>query len=113
LALLAVPGQLAGWFNNEPALVAASMPLLRLLAMLLLTFSASTMWSHAVVGVGSADRSLGMELGATGAYLLAAWGAVRLGGPLVAVWATELGYWALLGGLSWHYLRRGQWQVLH
>ncbi|GAB3309109.1 MATE family efflux transporter [Hymenobacter humi] len=112
LVLVAVPLQVAGGFSDEPALVAATRPLLQLLAALLLTFSASTMWSHAVVGVGGADRSLGMELGATSAYLLAAWGAVRLGWPLAAVWATELGYWALLGGLSWRYLRRGQWQIL-
>ena len=113
LALLAVPAQLAGWFSDEPALVSASVPLLRLLAGLLLSFSAGTMLGNAVVGVGGSDRALSIEIGATAVYLLAAWGAVRLSLPLAAVWATEFAYWNLMGVLGWRYLRRGRWQPLH
>lgn len=112
LLLWLAPGWLAGWFTREPALLAASVPVLRTLGGVLLIFSAATMLLHAVVAVGGADRSLGLELLATAAYLLAAGGAVRLGWPLAAVWATETAYWLLLGSLSWHYLHRGRWRAL-
>jgi putative MATE family efflux protein len=105
--LLLAPQFLVGCFSVEPGLIAAGAPVLRLLAGLLLTFSASTLLTHAVVGVGGADRSLNMELLATAAYLAAAWASVRLSAPLSGVWATELLYWALLAAQGWYYLRRG------
>lgn len=111
-ALALAPAWLASWFTTEAGLLAACIPLLRLLAGLLLTFSASTMLFHAVVGVGGADRSLGLELAATGGYLLVAWAGVRLSWPLAGIWASELGYWLLLAGLSWYYLRGSRWQNL-
>jgi MATE family multidrug resistance protein len=111
--LLLWPAALARWFTAEPGLVAATVPVLRMLAGLLLTFSAATMLFHAVVGVGGGDHSLGLEVLATGSYLLTAWLGVRLGWPLALVWAAELGYWLVLGALSWRYLRRGEWQPLH
>jgi putative MATE family efflux protein len=111
LVLAWVPGTLAGWFTDEAALVEATVPVLRTLAGVLLAFAAGTMLFHTVVGVGEADRALGLEVVATAGYLLAAWGAVRLGWPLAAVWATEIGYWLLLGTLSWYYLRTGRWQM--
>jgi len=111
LLLWLVPDELARWFADEPALQAACVPVLRVLGGILLAFSAATMLVHAVVGVGGADYSLGLELVSTGTYLLAAWGTTQLGAPLPLVWATELGYWLLLGGLSWRYLQVGRWSI--
>ncbi|WP_201981342.1 MATE family efflux transporter [Hymenobacter rubidus] len=108
--LLLAPRLLVGCFSAEPTLVAAGAPVLQLLAGLLLTFSASTLLAHAVVGVGGAGRSLSMELLATTTYLLAAWACVVLQWSLAGVWATELLYWALLAALGWHYLQRGPWR---
>ena len=110
-AVLALaPAWLAGLFTTEAGLLAACVPLLRLLAGLLLVFSASTMLFHAVAGVGGTGHSLGLELTATGVYLLLAWVGVRLRWPLAGVWASEMGYWLVLAGLGRRYLRGTRWQ---
>ncbi|RAK69882.1 MATE family efflux transporter [Hymenobacter edaphi] len=115
LALLIslLPVRVGGLFTSEPALNAALVPLAPVLTLILTLFAASNILYNSIIGLGGAGRAFQIEVVAIGAYLLAAYAAVHwLRLPLAAVWATELVYWLVLGGLASSFLLLRRWRRL-
>lgn len=108
-----LPVRVGGLFTSEPALNAALVPLAPVLTLILTLFAASNILYNSIIGLGGAGRALQIEVAAIGAYLLAAYGAVHwLRLPLAGVWATELVYWLVLGGLAGGFLLLRRWRRL-
>ncbi|MCC3156985.1 MATE family efflux transporter [Hymenobacter sp. 15J16-1T3B] len=113
LAIALLPVHIGGLFTSEPALNAALVPLAPVLTLILAVFAASNILYNSIIGLGGAGRAFQMEVLAIGAYLLAAYAAVHwLRVPLAGVWATELVYWLVLGGLAGGFLLVRRWRRL-
>lgn len=111
LALALLPVRIGGLFTSEPALNAALVPLAPVLTLILTLFAVSNILYNSIIGLGGAGRAFQMEVVAIAAYLLAAYAAVHwLGLPLAGVWAAELVYWLVLGGLAGGFLLVRRWR---
>ncbi|GAB2967696.1 MATE family efflux transporter [Hymenobacter coalescens] len=105
LAIWLLPVHIGGLFTSEAALNAALVPLAPVLALILVLFAISNILYNSIIGLGGAAQAFQMEVVAIGTYLAAAYAAVRWWRwPLAGVWASELVYWLVLGGLATGYL---------
>lgn len=106
-ALLLWPLGVGSLFTAEAGLHQLLESVVPVLAVVLLLFAVSNILYNSLLGLGGAAVAFRIELVAIGAYLAVAAAAVygwRL--PLAGVWASEIVYWLVLGGLASRFLRR-------
>ncbi|OON70086.1 MATE family efflux transporter [Hymenobacter sp. CRA2] len=113
LAIGLLPVHIGGLFSSEAVLNEALVPLAPVLVMILVLFAVSNILYNSIIGLGGAAQAFQMEVVAIGAYLAAAYAAVELLKlPLAGVWAAELVYWVVLGGLAGGFLLVRRWRRL-
>lgn len=113
-ATLFFPAQIAAFFTDDASLVEATVPLLHVISLALIAFSAGMVVFSGLSGTGKTMVALRIEILSILFYLGCAFTlAVGLGAPATVVWFVEVIYFSLLGLFSFIYLRRGSWKLLH
>jgi len=108
--LLLFPDIILRVYTDDNALIAATVPVLYVIAFALLGLSFAVPLFHGVSGTGNTFTALVIELITIGFYLLVTWFiAVVIGGSVTLIWCSEFIYLLFLGGLSALYLRSGKW----
>lgn len=105
------PDVIASFFTEEPHLVEATVPLLRIISIALLAFSAGMILFSAVSGTGKTTVALVIELLSISFYLMTAFAMVTWTEATAAmVWFVEVIYFTMLGLGSLAYLYSGKWK---
>jgi putative MATE family efflux protein len=113
LAIALLPVHVGGLFTTDAAVNAALVPLAPVLTLILALFAVSNILYNSIIGLGGAARAFQLEVVAIAAYLLATYAAVHQWHlPLPGVWAAELVYWLVLGGLAGGFLLLRRWRRL-
>ncbi len=107
------PQQIASFFTEDPSLIEATVPLLRITTLALLAFSVGMILFSALSGTGKTFTALRIEVISIIFYLAFAFTmAVGFKAPAVIVWLVEAFYFSLLGILSFVFLKKGSWREL-
>jgi Na+-driven multidrug efflux pump len=97
-------------YTSDAALIRASIPSLYVILLVLLVLSAGNVFFQAVSGTGNTKSALLIEITTLIAYCFWIWFIViHLQASLAVCWISELIYAALIGILSFIYLKRGRW----
>ncbi len=105
------PTRIAAFFSQEPHLIEATVPLLRVTSLALIAFSFGMILFSGLSGTGKTLVALGIEVLSIAFYLITAFIlAVWLDGSAALVWFVEVVYFSVLGLGSLAYLRSGRWK---
>jgi Na+-driven multidrug efflux pump len=98
-------------YTADEALIAFSIPSLRIIIVATLAMSLSTVVFNGVVGTGNTMVNLTMEVTCVGLYLVYCYFVIdKWQSPLYLCWGSEFVYWlSLLIGSVW-YLKSGRWR---
>ncbi len=97
--------------DERAYLIAEAQPILYVLAVILLVFSAGSIFFNGLIGSGATPYALKIQFSCTLAYMLLIYAAVTLPGSNLAIaWAMEAVYWTFVFGLSYRFLRSGRWK---
>jgi putative MATE family efflux protein len=106
------PQQIAGFFTNEPHLIEATIPLLRIVSIALISFAFGMIIFSGLSGTGKTFVALIIEVIAITIYIATAFFlAIVLDASAPTVWFVEVIYFALLGLFSIAYLGTGKWKL--
>ncbi len=107
------PQQIAGFFTNEPHLIEATIPLLRIVSIALISFSFGMIIFSGLSGTGKTLVALVIEIIAIAFYIATAFFlAIVMDASASTVWFVEVLYFALLGVFSIIYLGTGKWKLV-
>ncbi len=107
-----IPEQIASLFTDDPNLVEATVPLLRVISLALFAFSFGMILFSGLSGTGKTLVALVIEILSIIFYLATAFIiAVWLDGTAAMVWFVEVIYFSVLGLGALAYLRSGKWRV--
>lgn len=105
------PERIAALFTDDPHLVDATVPLLRVISMALFAFSFGMILFSGLSGTGKTLVALIIEILSIIFYLVMAFMiAVWLEGTAAMVWFVEVIYFSVLGLGALAYLRSGKWK---
>jgi putative MATE family efflux protein len=111
LVLVSFPAYFLSLYTNDAALIAFSIPALRVVALATVLMSLGTVVFNGVVGTGNTNVNLTIEVICVGAYLLYCSIFIQqLRLPLSVAWGSEFMYWGCLLLISGLYLRSGRWK---
>lgn len=111
LVLNLFPGLFLSVYGQEPAFIAAAIPVVRVVSSALVMMSFSTIWLNAVTGTGNSRVTLLIECITITLYCIYVYLVVeRWQLSLVAAWMSEWLYWLSLFSMSWAYIRSGRWK---
>ena len=106
-----IPDKIAALFTDDPQLVDATVPLLRVISMALFAFSFGMILFSGLSGTGKTFVALIIEILSIIFYLVTAFIiAVWLEGTAAMVWFVEVIYFSVLGLGALAYLRSGRWK---
>ncbi len=112
-ANLFFPEKIAAFFTDEPHLIEATVPLLRVISIALIAFSFGMIVFSGLSGTGKTFIALLIEIAAITFYLVTAFFlAIVMNAGAPAVWFVEVIYFSLLGIFAVLYLRTGKWKVV-
>ncbi len=107
------PQQIAGFFTNEPHLIEATIPLLRIVSIALISFAFGMIIFSGLSGTGKTLVALVIEIIAIAIYIATAFFlAIAMDASAPTVWFVEVLYFALLGAFSIIYLASGKWKLV-
>jgi multidrug resistance protein, MATE family len=111
VALNLFPGLFLSVYGQEPAFIAAAIPVVRVVSSALIMMSFSTIWLNAVTGTGNTRINLLIECITIVLYCIYVYLVVeRWKLSLVAAWMSEWLYWLSLFSMSYAYIRSGRWK---
>jgi putative MATE family efflux protein len=111
LILFLFPEPLLGIYTTNPEIIKASIPLLHIIIMVLLTLSVGNIFFQSVSGTGNTRWALMIEGFTLVIYVFWIWHvAINLKAPLSVCWFVEWIYAFILGLLSFLYFKYGKWR---
>lgn len=97
--------------SSQPDILDASMESYYVICLATLLFSVAMVLLSAISGTGRTLAAMNIEIVCLLAYILyAVIFTLFLPAPLFVIWGAEVVYWALMGLLSFQYLRSGKWR---
>lgn len=112
-AIIWLPDFFISLYTEDAHLIEVTRPVLYVIAVALISFSAGMVFFSALSGTGKTKVGLRIEIITISLYLIFTYIlAVHLNGSLAAVWSVEAIYFAVLGFFSWLYLKNGNWKTL-
>lgn len=101
-------------FTDDPALITAAVPSMRVLCLSFVIASVGNMYFHAVGGVGSTQKVFRIELTGNIFYLLYAVAMVYLlRAPIAVCFTVEAIYFGIIAVRSYLFMRSGKWRGVH
>jgi putative MATE family efflux protein len=111
--LIFFPRAIISFFTDSPELTEATVPLLRVITLALISFSASMIIFSTLSGTGKTGTALRIEIVNIFLYLLFAFIlVVGFNASATGVWLVEVLYFTMLGVFSFIVLKRGKWKDL-
>ncbi|NLO71451.1 MAG: MATE family efflux transporter [Porphyromonadaceae bacterium] len=107
----AFPQFFARIYTNNLELVAASLPTLRVISVAMIFCGMSSILFNAISGTGNTRATFLIEFVTLFFYIVFVYyTAVFLHSAVEIVWLSEFVYWIIIGGLSYWYLKNGNWR---
>lgn len=105
------PEVFAGIYTSDPGLIAASLPVLRVVIVAILFFSVSNIIVNAVSGTGNTKTAFVFEVVTLVFYISYIYlTAIVFKQSVQIVWMSEFVYWSIIAILGYFYLRNGKWK---
>jgi putative MATE family efflux protein len=109
--LIIIPRSIISIYTNDPFLIEASLPVLKVITGSMLFFSLAYIAFSSVTGTGKTQVSMAIELSSIFIYLIGAyWIGVHQQLSLPWVWCSEFIYFTIMGSISILYLKFGNWR---
>jgi Na+-driven multidrug efflux pump len=109
LLLIISPRFYLSVYGLSEEFIQAGIPLLRLVALVMVLMSFSTVWLSAVTGTGNSRVTLLIEVGAIFLYSIYVWLVLEVYQlSILWGWASELLYWTCLFSCSFYYIKEQQ-----
>lgn len=113
-AVLIFPDAFTGIFTNDPHVQELARNPVRITGVCLFMMAIASVLFRAVTGTGATRYSLLLELITLVVYMIYVIILIPiLHVNLTVAWTSEFLYWLVLGGLSYYYLRTGNWRKAH
>lgn len=107
----AFPELFARIYTNDEGLIAACVPVMRVVAIANLFCAASSIVFNGVSGTGNTRTAFAIEFLTLFFYLsYVYYTAIINPHPVQIVWMSEFVYWIIIGGLGYWYLLKGNWR---
>lgn len=113
LVLIAMifPESFAHIYTDDPGLIIASIPVIKIIAVANLFFAFSFILFNGVSGTGNTRTAFAIEFLTLFFYISYVYfTAIVHPSPTHIVWMSEFVYWTLIGGLGYLYLWKGNWR---
>jgi len=111
LLTLAVPQLIARIYTDDAVLIAASIPVLRVISVAILFCAVSNIIFNGVSGTGNTRTAFFIEVVTLFFYLsYVYYTSVIHPSAVEIVWMSEFVYWILIGGMGYLYLMKGNWR---
>ena len=111
LITLAMPQLIARIYTDDILLIAASIPVLRVISVATLFCAISNIIFSGVSGTGNTRTAFFIEFLTLFFYLsYVYYTCIIHPSPTAVVWMSEFVYWILIGGLGYLYLMKGNWR---
>ena len=105
------PEQVIGLFGNEPGLLEAGLPVIRIVSIAMIMTSVAVIWLNAVTGTGNTKINLGIEIFSVSLYNIYVFIVMeQMHLSITWGWASELIYWSAMFIPSFLYLKSGRWK---
>jgi len=107
------PAQVISVFTTDANLIAATIPLMRVITFALISFSVGMIIFSSLSGTGKTTTALVIELISITVYLsLAFFISYAYDATASMVWFVEVIYFSIMGLAAFYFLKRGSWQKL-
>lgn len=107
----AFPELFARIYTDDPSLIAASVPVMRVVSVAMLFCAMGNIIFNAVSGTGNTRTAFGIEFATLFFYLAyVTYTAIINPQAVEVVWMSEFVYWSLIGGAGYIYLWKGNWR---
>src|SRR5690606_2101869 len=107
----AFPDLFARIYTDDPSLIAASVPVMRVVSVAMLFCAMGNIIFNAVSGTGNTRTAFGIEFATLFFYLAyVTYTAIINPQAVAVVWMSEFVYWSLIGGAGYIYLWKGNWR---
>lgn len=111
IVTLAFPQLIARIYTDDAALIAACIPVLRVVSVAILFCAVGNIIFSTVSGTGNTRTAFFIEFLTLFFYLSYVYYTSNIHpSPTAVVWMSEFVYWALIGGLGYLYLIKGNWR---
>lgn len=111
LFTFAFPQLFARIYTNNLELVVASLPTLRVISVAMIFCGLSNILFNAISGTGNTRSAFLIEFVTLFFYIaFVYYTAVLMHASVEIVWFSEFVYWIIIGGLSYWYLKNGNWR---
>ena len=111
LLVLLFPEMFAHIYTDDPGLIIASVPVLKIIAIANLFFAFSFIVFNGVSGTGNTRTAFAIEFLTLFFYISYVYfTAIVHPSPTSVVWMSEFVYWTLIGSLGYLYLWKGNWR---
>jgi Na+-driven multidrug efflux pump len=98
-------------FHLNKEFIGEAIPVIRIVAVGMLSMSVATVWLNAVTGTGNTRVNLFIEMAAIIIYCIYIWLVLDVWKLSLAwAWSSESLYWISLFTLSFFYIRSGKWR---
>jgi len=112
-SIIFFPSEIVSVFTNDAALIAATIPILRVVTLALIVFSAGMIAFSTLSGTGKTTLALKVEIIAIAFYLGLAFFFSSLEDATVQmVWFVEVFYFGIMGLAALFFIKRGSWKKL-
>ncbi|MFW5706310.1 MAG: MATE family efflux transporter [Bacteroidota bacterium] len=109
--IIFLPNPIASFYTDSPHLVAATLPLLRVISVALIAFSFGMILFNGLSGTGKTMLALKIEIASITLYLLTTLIlALYFEAPARIVWMVEIIYFSVMGLFAWIALKKGNWR---
>ena len=106
-----LPGAFARIYTDDTGLIAASVPVMRVVSVAMIFCAVGNIIFNAVSGTGNTKTAFVIEFATLFFYLTYVYfTAIIHPSPVAVVWMSEFVYWTLIGGLGYLYLWKGNWR---
>jgi putative MATE family efflux protein len=111
LVNLFIPEQMISFYTKDIGMITDTIPTLNVISGTMFFFAIAYILFNGVSGTGNTKMSLLFEFITIAIYLAATYFiAIEMESSLPIVWCSEFIYFSLLGGLSYAYLKWGNWK---
>ena len=111
--LVFMPLPIIRFYTQDPGLIEATLPLLKVISVALIAFSFGMILFNGLSGTGKTLLALKIEIFSITLYLIATlFIAIVLQATVEVVWLVEILYFSLMGLFAFWALKRGKWKEL-
>lgn len=98
-------------YGQKEDFIEVAIPILRVVTLAIWAMSVGTVWLFSVTGTGNSKVNLYIEVIAVIFYIIFSYIVLeQLHLPAYIAWSVEWGYWIIMLGLSYAYMRSGKWK---